>query len=370
VSGTVRSTVSTLKMYTDAAYKPDALPHAPILYPFWGAPTGDARSPTGGRYDRFVEEGRSFLELVPLELADVAVLPVAWEHVEGDPEAEALALALAFAAAATDAGVPVVVFYIADSTERVPLDGAVVFRTSLMRSQRAPNERAMPALSVDLRQELGGSSAERTWRERPVVGFCGYAPGAEQLRRPRAIARAVRRRVRVARGELAEGIYARARALHALGSSRRIQLNAIVRDAFWAGAVPATGEPDYELMSVARGEFVQNIADSDYVLCARGGGNFSYRLYETMSAGRIPVFIDTDCVLPFEEELDWRSLCVWVDAAEVDQVGDAVAEEHLRLGPDGFAERQRTCRRVWEDLLSPAGFFRNFWRALPTAELH
>src|SRR5690349_13111649 len=117
------SPVPTLKLFTDAAYKPDTAPPAPILFPFWGAPAGDPRSPTAGRYERLVSEGRGFLELTTLDRADVAVLPAAWEHVVGDEEFERLARALADEAAG--AGKPLVVFFVSDSTESIPLPGAL-----------------------------------------------------------------------------------------------------------------------------------------------------------------------------------------------------------------------------------------------------
>jgi len=103
---------------------------------------------------------------------------------------------------------------------------------------------------------------------------------------------------------------------------------------------------------------VQNIVASDYVLCVRGSGNFSYRLYETLSCGRIPVFVDTDCVLPLEDEIDWRALCVWVDAGRVDTIADSVRSFHERLSPEAFVELQRRARATWQELLSPLGFVR------------
>ena len=226
----------------------------------------------------------------------------------------------------------------------------------------------MPALTMDVaRQELGGLQL-RQWTSQPTVGFCGYAPGAEPTRTPRAVARALKRRLRVARGEVADGVYARARALRALDRSPKVRLIATVRDAFWAGAVVPGRPDDLALMRSARAEFVENLRRSDYVLCARGGGNFSYRLYEALSAGRIPLFVDTDCVLPFEDEIDWRSLCVWVDERDVARVADAVAERHAHLGAAGFERAQGECRRVWEEYLSPEGFYTRFARPILGAE--
>ena len=351
-------TTKPLRIDADPEHLPAGLPHLPLLYPFRGAPPSDPESPTGGRFERYIALGPYLIELARPEDADVCVLPVAWEHLESRPDAAAIGEA--YAERARRHGIPLVIFYVADSEEPVPIADAWVYRTSLRRSCRRPRELGMPALTMDVvRQELGELEF-RPWSPRPTVGFCGYAPGAEPKRSARAVARAAKRRLRVARGQLPDGIYARARALSALRRSKRVRLDAIVRDAFWAGAVVPGRPDDHALMRTARAEFVENLRRSDYVLCSRGGGNFSYRLYEAMSAGRIPLFVDTDCVLPFEDEIDWRSLCVWVDAGDVRTVADAVADRHADLGAAGFEDAQRECRRVWEDYLSPEGFYGRF----------
>ena len=352
-----------LRVDADATHLPDELPHTILLYPFWGAPASDPDSPTSGRFDRFVANGPRLVELTTPEEADISVLPVAWEHLESLPEAQSLGNVYAERARAL--GIPLVVFHVSDSEAPVPIEGAWVYRTSLRRSRRGSRELAMPALSMDVaRQELGGQVEPRAWSPTPTVGFCGYAPGAETSRGARALARAAKRRLRVARGELPSGIYARARALRSLDASDRVHLDAVVRHAFWAGAV-VPGQPnDYALMTAVRREFVDNLRRSDYVLCARGGGNFSYRLYEALSAGRIPLFVDTDCVLPFEDEIDWRALCVWVDETDVEGSADAVADFHAGLSPAAFEAAQRRCRSIWEDYLSPEGFFGRFGGAV------
>jgi hypothetical protein len=141
-----------------------------------------------------------------------------------------------------------------------------------------------------------------------------------------------------------------------------VDTNIVLRDAFWAG-MTASSQPD-DVHRVRR-EYVQNIADSDYVLCARGAGNFSYRLYETLSCGRIPVFIDTDCVLPLESLIDWKQYCVWVDEWDLSRIGDRVAGFHASLTPAEFVERQRACRRLWETHLAPQGFFAHLHEHFP-----
>jgi len=184
-------TARALRIDADAGVLPDGLPPLTLLYPFHGAPASAPGSPTGGRFDRYVAVGRELVELTGPDEADVCVLPVAWEHVERLPEADAIGRRYAERARAH--GIPLVVFYVADSEEPVPVGDAWVYRTSLRRSRRGPRELAMPALSMDVvRQELGDLEV-RPWAPRPTVGFCGYAPGAEPARSARSVARAVKR---------------------------------------------------------------------------------------------------------------------------------------------------------------------------------
>jgi hypothetical protein len=62
-----------------------------------------------------------------------------------------------------------------------------------------------------------------------------------------------------------------------------------------------------------RDEYVNNIADSDFVLCPRGDSNASLRFYETLSAGRIPLIPDTKIKLPYLENLNLRDAMLIFD---------------------------------------------------------
>ena len=345
-----------MRVWTDATAVPAGAPHVAPLYPVWGAPPEDPRDPNAGRFDRLAREGRGLVELVPLEDADVAVLAAPWELVRDD--AAARERALQFIARAGVAGRETIVFFNHDDDRPLELDGAIVFRTSFYRSRRRPYEFALPAWSEDfLERYLGGTLPLREKSPRPVVGFCGGAVEAtSRLAGPR-------RRVSVALGRQVRDPGVRAVALRRLRESPLVDTNIVLRSSFWGGAL-SSGDS----MQTARREYVQNMVDSDYVLCARGAGNFSYRLYETLSCGRIPVFVDTDCVLPLEDEIDWRALCVWVDARHVDPIADALRSFHDGLSPEAFLERQRRARAAWEELLSPLGFVRALDRRFSGAQ--
>ena len=156
-----------------------------------------------------------------------------------------------------------------------------------------------------------------------------------------------------------DGIYLRKLAMSHLNASRRVETSFIVRDAYFGG--------NPTVMSRVRAEYIRNILDSDYVLCVRGGGNFSFRFFEAMSLGRTPVLIDTDCVLPFDFIHDYKNLCVIVPEDKVHQVDQRVAEFHACFDDHTYRLHQERVRSFWVEWLSAEGFFRHLsehWKAL------
>ena len=141
--------------------------------------------------------------------------------------------------------------------------------------------------------------------------------------------------------------------------------NFILRDQFYGGAVVMSdGAWDVELKRRVRAEYIDNVLGSDYTLCLRGTGNYCHRLYETLCCGRIPVFVNTDCVLPYDFAADWRQHCVWVEESEMDRLPEKVAAFHEALSPTDFIDLQHACRAFWQRWLSPEGFFGNLHRHL------
>lgn len=347
----------TLRVYADRSALPEGMQPVQLLYPFWGAPDEDPRDPTAGRYDVFLATAHEYLVPVEqLEEADIAVYPAPWELVHDLPDRVEEACRLARAAEA--AGKPFVIFFVSDSAELVPVDGALVFRTSLYRSHGRRGELAMPAWSEDfVERYLGGSLDVRPWRKRPLVGFRGFDtpwPSPAKHMAKRLLGR--------------RAVSSRGRALRALRADPRVETEFVVRDSFFGGSV-SDGLIDYDAMKRARREYVQTLVDCDYALAARGSetwgssaGNFSYRLYEVLSCGRVPLFVNTDCVLPFDWMLDWTAFTVFVDESELGEVANLLLDRHNALDDGSFDELQREARRIWVEYLSPHGFFRQFYR--------
>ena len=352
-----------LKVFSDQAYLSHGQGHVAMLYPFWGKNPENPGDPSSGRYDRYVGMGSRVFEMTTLEQADVAVFPGAWEHVSGNRAA--VERAERFLNLAHRAHKPTVIFFWSDSDEEVPYDNTVVFRTSCYRSRQRRNEFAMPAWSEDfVAKYLGGQLPVRPKTPRAVVGFCGYAPPS--IRAPFAFHQRLRCVLSHGKRFIRHGgrppkpkASFRTLALQALAACPKIDTNFVIRDHFLGGGLLPAARADGTWLQVIRQEYVRNMIESGYVLCARGGGNFSYRLYETLSCGRIPVFVDTDCVLPYQSEINWKDYCVWVDEKEVGRTGDIVAAFNGSVTSLRFMDLQRECRKLWEDYLSPEGFFTN-----------
>ena len=83
-------------------------------------------------------------------------------------------------------------------------------------------------------------------------------------------------------------------------------------------------------------EFFQNICETDYTLGIRGTGNFSTRFYETLALGRIPIFVNTDCILPFEDEINWKEHLVWVEENELSEIDKKISDFHNSLDKVNF----------------------------------
>lgn len=106
-----------------------------------------------------------------------------------------------------------------------------------------------------------------------------------------------------------------------------------------------------EVIKRQRAEYIENIENNAYILAMRGDSNSCYSLFEVMSAGRIPVFIDTNKSLPELRGMKWEDFCVIVPFSEVHRIGDYIQAFHDKLSDDDFAEVCRKSRAAFDQLL-------------------
>jgi hypothetical protein len=264
--------------------------------------------------------------------ADYFMPPCGWQH-KGSQQA------LRMAELADRYNKPLLLFFHHDSDEEIPVnDKAWIFRTSMHRSKKRPNEEAWPAWTCDLLHTHGKEALiEHRATDRPVVGYCGYVDYRnrfEQLHR-------------MVRGGFSEGAVLRGSAVRALSASPAVDTRFILRRCFGGHSDPNERE-----------EYSRNLLDCDYALVARGMGNFSFRLYEAMSAAAIPVFIDTDCCLPFENLIPYRELFVWIPANDLNSIADHVARFHAAHDADSLHAHRRRIRTIYDQYLKPLAFHR------------
>lgn len=126
-----------------------------------------------------------------------------------------------------------------------------------------------------------------------------------------------------------------------------LETNFIIRKGFFAPEIDKTQ---------ARKEFFKNMEDNLFNFCYRGKGNFSYRFYETLMMGRIPILLDSDCVFPFEDKYDINDICVLVTEENMIEK----IKIYYDTNKNNLEKIQKENRKFWEKYYSPKGFVENF----------
>lgn len=280
--------------------------------------------------------GRRWSVAGSIEDCDVVVYPHAYAD---GPETEGVSLA------ARAAGKPCLFFGTNESLPPSRLAHGTLYRCSIFT--RLPHERTIPVFINDPLLECeDGIPAPLRREQRPRVGFCGYVgsgPGRFAMRLLGA-------------NQKADGLKIRASVLAALRRDPRIDCDFIARSTYLGHATLAAFDRSHPLAD-ARSAFLGNLVRCPYTVAIRGKGNHSVRFYEILAAGRIPLFVNTGCVLPLEDEVDWRSRTLWVEAGDLHAIGDRVVTGHGARSPDEFERLQADNRDFWRRRLTPEPFF-------------
>ncbi|NDW00822.1 exostosin family protein [Salipiger sp. PrR002] len=355
-----------LRLFTDPEYaSPVNRMHCAMLIPFLGNEEATFWTEGTNVFGAYKTNGQGYFDLVDtMEEAQFAVLPSTWHRYLADGTTE---IALRFAQKAADAGKQIIVFHERDYDYKFPAPNALLF-TPTVEEDRRPNEFGLPAWVPD---HMNGPAPLREKQESPSIGFCGH------VMRPRAKTRAVQfartslprlseRRMGGYSASLRKSFrhkFLRAKAVQTLLDTPGIDTQFLLRGDFFAGAdKKASADAKTEARQSALEVFLGNLRDCDYSLCVRGIGNYSLRFYEIMAAGRPPLFFDTGCVLPYDGLIDWHKELIWVPEDQHDRAGEILLAHHRGLSDEAFVDQQKRVREVWEEWLSPDGFFRNFYR--------
>ena len=189
----------------------------------------------------------------------------------------------------------------------------ILYRTSTTKNNIKENERCLPVLVPDhfpCNIELTDRCTD------DIITFCGFTGNGRQ--------------------HIIEKV-----------STNYTNCNFILRNGFWA--------PEVISKQKARQEFYSNLLSGSFSLCVRGNGNFSYRFYEALSFGRIPILIDTDCVLPFEKDIIWSNHIIKITEDEIINLPELIKK--CRISP-------LRNRKLWQSYFSPEGYYYNFIKSL------
>ena len=303
-----------------------------------------------------------------LRCCDMAVLPMTWNHYI---RLGKLAQAQRFVEAARMHSRPILSYVSGDEGVRVPSEFSDVWtvRASGFRSRRNSRQIAQPVFFTDpVAQFPELENAEPAQLlQKPVVGFCGQSNAR--------LHKAVIDTLRCASRNLAfhfgfrlaepQPLYPpsllRARALGLLAGSPCIETRFIQRLRYRGGATDPQSQRETSL------DFYRNIATTHYTLCVRGGGNFSKRFYEVLAMGRVPVLLDTDCLLPLDSIIDWDSHILRVPVGSLRDLPRLVCEHFDKIGASSMSSLQRSCRSLWQESLSFSGFHRRLMEFLMPA---
>jgi hypothetical protein len=217
----------------------------------------------------------------------------------------------------------ILIFYNDDSDQNIPIDEntGYIFRTSFNKSSKNKNEFALPPFFIDefsddfiLPENINLS-----------VGFCGF------------------------------NHFYRNQALNKIKNNKTIKSDFIIRQSFWAKEIE---------LSVAIKEFNNNLKNNLFGFASRGLGNFSYRFYQILSMGRIPILLDTDSVLPFLNDINYNSHCIIVDIKDIDKISDIIIDFYNSVTKKELHQMQIDNRNLYLEYFSPSGFIKNIKNVL------
>ena len=311
-----------------------------------------------------------FLEIVknPVE-ADFFLLPYNFFSLKESLDAEAHALIFSLGELAKKYQKKILVFCMDDSDEHVEIPNAVIFRYSQYGYKKRKNEVITPPYPLhdrspgleEYRKIAWGAVSLREKGEKPTVSFCGWA-GFPSLYRfftyqTRILFADIRKYIlKDQHAELHKrGIYFRRKAVRVLRGASHVQTDFLLRKAYSAQRGFDDKKPIF--YEDAEREHIESIINSDFVLAPKGNGNASVRFYEALSLGRFPVLINTDCVLPLKNHIDYSKFVVSVDHTRIHDAERTILDFYNSLSAEEFQRRQQLARKAFE-LLRPGSFLK------------
>ena len=98
-------------------------------------------------------------------------------------------------------------------------------------------------------------------------------------------------------------------------------------------------------------DFVESSLRSKFVLCPRGYGATSFRLYEAMQLGSVPVYISDRFWTPWTYELSWNEFCVLIPS---DKIGETYSILNS-IDDEQYESMQKKIEEVYKNYFTLEG---------------
>lgn len=336
-----------IRLYAPDTYRESKISmHTELMFPFWGITAKDTMPYVRAAMLQYQYSKNDFALVEKIEDTDFVVMPYQYERFKLI-NSEKVQMIIE---EAKKAGKPLILDGSGDLEYKIDIPNSVIFRVSQYQYSKKPNEITIPFPAEDLLETYrGGELQIRKKPERPSVGFTGWAGMSIKKRLKTYIKElpvTLSALVDEKRGAEHKGILFRERTLKALSKNAGIEAHFKARATYSGHLKTIEGKVEDN-----RREFVENLLESDYALCVKGDANSSVRFYEALSLGRIPLFLDTACVLPLENVINYQDFCVFVDWKDTDKIGDILAEFHASVTPQRFEAMQREARKAYREYL-------------------
>ncbi len=186
------------------------------------------------------------------------------------------------------------------------------------------------------------------WSSKPPcnVGFMGTSYGNSRVGRlAAAMPSPVRRRILDGQlrrsAERIAWLYEHGIPFHFLPTFARFEtLEAVARARWPEGArIEITDTGGFDGSELRKNAFADHLEQMTYVLCPRGCENYSFRVYEALRFGRVPVIIDTKMVLP--PNVDWEEVALIIPGDAPDEIPRRILEDHRSRSEEQFLKRQQ-----------------------------
>ncbi|MCC0175951.1 hypothetical protein I4641_03015 [Waterburya agarophytonicola K14] len=257
---------------------------------------------------------------------------------------------------------PLIVDGTSDSDVFLNLPNTHILRCGLYKSLQQPFETECPFWSNYRTKNKLDALKISSKPKKPTIGFCGTTSSMGTLSNiAKFAAPSILTKYILSQGKRASQVDIRLREGMSL-KLREIAVNLLTSDKRLNSYFDLTNDHksyysnDENNRIALENLFIENTSKSDYILCVRGTGNYSGRFYMALNAGRIPIVLDTDLVIPFEDKLH----IIKISLESLAQIGDIILEHFENTTEGEFKAIKAQNREVYRQFIAPERFFNNF----------